>query len=131
MEELETTMAEKFAKMESMIMGSQGDAGYQDTIECSNAVAQVLVLKRYPAKLFVTAFTCLFGLPHFLAIAAFTQTEAEWWKVHFGGEFFTILYTGLVASGFAFSLQFWCICRGWPVVVAVWDRLLPLWCLII
>ncbi|MQL80356.1 hypothetical protein Taro_012800, partial [Colocasia esculenta] len=33
---------------------------------------RVPVLKRYPAKLFVTAFTCMFGLPHFLAIAAFT-----------------------------------------------------------
>ncbi|MQL79246.1 hypothetical protein Taro_011686 [Colocasia esculenta] len=32
----------------------------------------------------------------------------------------------LVASGFAFSLQFWCIGRRWPVVVAVWDHLLPL-----
>ncbi|MQL98528.1 hypothetical protein Taro_031237 [Colocasia esculenta] len=74
---------------------------------------RVPVLKRYPAKLFVTAFTCMFGLPHFLAIAAFTQTEVEWWK-------------GLVASWFAFSLQFWCICRGWLVVVAVWDRLLHL-----
>ncbi|MQM02112.1 hypothetical protein Taro_034878 [Colocasia esculenta] len=95
MEELETTMVEKFAKMESMIMGSQGDVGYQDSVECSNVVAQLLhdrpesvliestgvigqrikkvpVLKRYPAKLFVTTFTCLFGLPHFLAIAAFT-----------------------------------------------------------
>ncbi|MQL95264.1 hypothetical protein Taro_027930 [Colocasia esculenta] len=38
---------------------------------------RVPVLKRYPAKLFVTAFTCMFGLPHFLAIAAFMQTEVE------------------------------------------------------
>ncbi|MQL76304.1 hypothetical protein Taro_008694 [Colocasia esculenta] len=84
-----------------------------------SSTQKVSVLKRYPAMLSVTTFTCLFGLPQFLAIVAFTQTEAEWWKVHIGGELFTILYTGLVASGFAFSLQFWCIGRGWPMLVVV------------
>ncbi|MQL93765.1 hypothetical protein Taro_026407 [Colocasia esculenta] len=84
-------------------------------------VMQVPVLRRYPARLSVTAFTCLFGLLQFLAIAAFTQTEFERWKVQSGGELFTILYAGLVASGIAFSLQIWCIDRGGPVVVAVFQ----------
>ncbi|MQM09826.1 hypothetical protein Taro_042704 [Colocasia esculenta] len=84
-------------------------------------VLQVPVLKRYPARLSVTAFTCFFGLLQFLAIASFTDADVEHWKVHSGGELCTILYAGLVASGIAFSLQIWCIDRGGPVTVAVFQ----------
>jgi len=43
------------------------------------------------------------------------------WKIHTGGELFTILYAGFVASGIAFSVQIWCIDRGGPVFVAVYQ----------
>ncbi|MQL78267.1 hypothetical protein Taro_010686 [Colocasia esculenta] len=45
------------------------------------------------------------------------STEIE--KVVMGRKIGTEYCEGLVASRFAFSLQVWCIGRGWPVVVAV------------
>jgi len=84
-------------------------------------VLQAPVLKRYPARLSVTSFTCFFGVIQFLIIAAFFETDLEHWKIHSGGELFTILYAGFVASGIAFSVQIWCIDRGGPVFVAVYQ----------
>lgn len=84
-------------------------------------VIQAPVLKKYPARLSVTSFTCLFGIIQFLAIAAFFERDPSHWKMHSGGELFTVLYAGIVASGIAFSVQIWCIDRGGPVFVAVYQ----------
>ncbi|RRT61265.1 hypothetical protein B296_00034778 [Ensete ventricosum] len=79
------------------------------------------VLKKYPARLSVTSYTCFFGVIQFLVIAAFIERDSEAWMFHSGGEFFTILYAGFVASGIAFAVQIWCIDRGGPVFVAVYQ----------
>ncbi|KAJ9189367.1 hypothetical protein P3X46_000672 [Hevea brasiliensis] len=84
-------------------------------------VLQAPVLKKYPAKLTVTSFTCFFGLIQFLIIAAFVETGFNNWKIQSEEELFTILYAGIVASGIAFSLQTWCIQKGGPVFVAVFQ----------
>ncbi|KAM0848203.1 hypothetical protein ACQ4PT_054530 [Festuca glaucescens] len=84
-------------------------------------VLQVPVLKRYPARLSVISLTSVFGLLQFLVIAAFTEEDLSRWKVRSGGELFTILYAGLVASGVAFALQIWCIDRGGPLFTAVFQ----------
>ncbi|KAK1298087.1 hypothetical protein QJS10_CPB14g00265 [Acorus calamus] len=84
-------------------------------------VLQAPILKKYPARLSVTAFTCFFGLIQFLVIAAFVERDTAHWKVHSGVELFTILYAGLVASGISFCLQIWCIDRGGPLFVAVFQ----------
>lgn len=84
-------------------------------------VIQAPVLKKYPARLSVTSFTCFFGIIQFLAIAAFFERDPSHWKMRSGGELFTILYAGIVASGIAFSVQIWCIDRGGPVFVAVYQ----------
>ncbi|KAJ6874996.1 hypothetical protein NC652_034652 [Populus alba x Populus x berolinensis] len=79
------------------------------------------VLKKYPAKLSVTSFTCLFGLIQFLVIAAFVETDVNHWKIQSGEELFTILYAGIVSSAIVISLQTWCIHKGGPVFVAVFQ----------
>ncbi|XP_058107918.1 protein WALLS ARE THIN 1 [Magnolia sinica] len=84
-------------------------------------VLQAPVLKKYPARLSVTSFTCFFGVLQFLAIAAFLERDPQAWSFHSGGEVFTILYAGFVASGIAFAVQIWCIDRGGPVFVAVYQ----------
>lgn len=84
-------------------------------------VLQAPVLKKYPARLSVTSYTCFFGLIQFLIIAAFAEREPQAWIFHSGGELFTILYAGVVASGIAFAVQIWCIDRGGPVFVAVYQ----------
>ncbi|KAF7034123.1 hypothetical protein CFC21_045175 [Triticum aestivum] len=84
-------------------------------------VLQAPVLKKYPAKLSVTSYTCFFGVIQFLIIAAFFERDAGAWVFHSGSEVFTILYAGFIASGVAFAVQIWCIDRGGPVFVAVYQ----------
>ncbi|KAG6472839.1 protein WALLS ARE THIN 1-like [Zingiber officinale] len=84
-------------------------------------VLQKPVLKKYPARLSVTSFTCFFGLLQFLIIAAFIEPDSDAWAFHSTGELFAIFYAGFVASGIAFSVQIWCIDRGGPVFVAVYQ----------
>ncbi|CAA7390688.1 unnamed protein product [Spirodela intermedia] len=84
-------------------------------------VLQAPVLKKYPARLSVTSYTCFFGVIQFLIIAAFVERDLASWTFHSGGEVFTILYAGFVASGIAFAVQIWCIDRGGPVFVAVYQ----------
>ncbi|CAO2834633.1 unnamed protein product [Amaranthus hypochondriacus] len=84
-------------------------------------VLQAPVLKKYPARLSVTSYTCFFGLIQFVIIAAIFERDFEAWKFHSGGELFTIMYAGVVASGIAFAVQIWCIDRGGPVFVAVYQ----------
>ena len=55
-------------------------------------VLQAPVLKKYPARLSVTSYTCFFGLIQFLIIAAFMERDPQAWIFHSGGELFTILY---------------------------------------
>ncbi|XP_068652433.1 protein WALLS ARE THIN 1-like isoform X2 [Aristolochia californica] len=84
-------------------------------------VLQAPVLKKYPARLSVTSYTCFFGVIQFLVIAAFAERNLDAWVFHSGGEVFTIFYAGFVASGIAFAVQIWCIDRGGPVFVAVYQ----------
>ncbi|KOM49115.1 hypothetical protein LR48_Vigan07g281900 [Vigna angularis] len=84
-------------------------------------VLQAPVLKKYPARLSFTSYTCFFGLLQFLVIALVLERDAQAWLFHSGGEAFTILYAGVVASGIAFAVQIWCIERGGPVFVAVYQ----------
>lgn len=84
-------------------------------------VVQAPILKKYPARLSVTSYTCFFGVIQFLIIAAFIERDLKAWSFHSGEEVFTIFYAGFVASGIAFAVQIWCIDRGGPVFVAVYQ----------
>lgn len=55
-------------------------------------VLQAPVLKKYPARLSVTSFTCFFGLIQFLIIAAAFERDAQAWLFHSGAEAFSIVY---------------------------------------
>lgn len=55
-------------------------------------VLQAPVLKKYPARLSVTSYTCFFGLIQFVVIALIFERNAQAWIFHSGGELFTILY---------------------------------------
>ncbi|RAL47355.1 hypothetical protein DM860_013320 [Cuscuta australis] len=84
-------------------------------------VLQAPVLKRYPARLSVTSYQCFFGVLQFLAIAAVWERDAQRWHVNTGAELFSVFYAGMVASGIAFAVQIWCIDKGGPVFVAVYQ----------
>lgn len=60
-------------------------------VKAKNLV-QAPVVKKYPAKLTLTSFTCFFGLIQFLIIAAFAEDDWENWKIQSLEELFIILY---------------------------------------
>ncbi|KAI3460357.1 hypothetical protein Pfo_017020 [Paulownia fortunei] len=84
-------------------------------------VLQAPVLKKYPARLSFTSYQCFFGVLQFLVIAAFMERDPQAWLVHSGAELFSVFYAGVVASGIAFAVQIWCIDKGGPVFVAVYQ----------
>ncbi|BAT77728.1 protein WALLS ARE THIN 1-like [Vigna umbellata] len=84
-------------------------------------VLQAPVIKKYPARLSLTSYTCFFGLIQFFVIALIVERDAQAWIFQSGGEVFTIFYAGVVASGIAFAVQTWCVDRGGPVFVAVYQ----------
>ncbi|XP_010249759.1 PREDICTED: WAT1-related protein At3g18200 [Nelumbo nucifera] len=84
-------------------------------------VLQAPVLRKYPAKLSLTSFTCFFGLIQFLVIASLVETDTDRWIIHSKEELLTILYAGVVSSGIVIALQTWCIHKGGPVFVAVFQ----------
>ncbi|KAL5713369.1 WD repeat-containing protein wat1 [Ranunculus cassubicifolius] len=84
-------------------------------------VFQAPILKKYPARLSVTSYTCFFGVLQFLVIAAAIERDSQAWMIRSGGELFSVFYAGFVASGIAFAVQIWCIDRGGPVFVAVYQ----------
>lgn len=55
-------------------------------------VLQAPVLKKYPARLSVTSYTCFFGLIQFVIIALIAERDAQAWIFHSGSEVFSILY---------------------------------------
>lgn len=55
-------------------------------------VLQAPVLKKYPARLSVTSFTCFFGIIQFVTIASVVERNAQSWLFTSGSEIFTVLY---------------------------------------
>lgn len=84
-------------------------------------VLQAPILKRYPARLSFTSYQCFFGILQFLLIAIFFESNGQAWLIRNGSEVFSVFYAGVVASGIAFAVQIWCIDRGGPVFVAVYQ----------
>uniref|UniRef100_A0A7N2LZV0 WAT1-related protein n=1 Tax=Quercus lobata TaxID=97700 RepID=A0A7N2LZV0_QUELO len=83
-------------------------------------VVQAPLLKKYPARLSVTSYSCLFSTLQFLVIAASFERDLQAWQVHSDGELFSIFYTGVVASALSFAAQTWVIDRAGPVFVSVY-----------
>lgn len=91
-------------------------------------ILQAPLLKKYPARLSVTSFTCFFSILQFFAIAALVEQDSKAWRVQSGGELFILFYSGLIASGMAFAIQIWVIDRSGPVFVSLY---LPLQILLV
>lgn len=86
-------------------------------------VLQVPVLKKYPAKLSSFAITLALGFVQLAVVAPFFESDVERWKISSGGELFTILYAGVVVLGIAWYLMIWCINKGGPHFVSVFQPL--------
>ncbi|KAI4321615.1 hypothetical protein MLD38_034978 [Melastoma candidum] len=90
-------------------------------LACSSwFVMQVPLVRKYPAQLSIMTYASFFGMMQFLVISVFLERNPGAWHVHSRGELFVIFYTGVAASG-ASALQIWCIDKGGPVFVAIYQ----------
>ncbi|KAF5792527.1 putative EamA domain-containing protein [Helianthus annuus] len=117
----------------SPLLSSLGDAnGKSWTLGCVYLIGHCLswsgwlvlqapVLKKYPARLSFTSYQCFFGILQFIVLAAFMERDLNSWLIHTGSELFSVFYAGVVASGIAFAVQIWCIQKGGPVFVALYQ----------
>lgn len=56
-------------------------------------ILQAPLLKKYPARLSVTSYTCFFSILQFFTIAALVEKDSKAWKVQSGGELFILFYS--------------------------------------
>ncbi|CAL0322368.1 unnamed protein product [Lupinus luteus] len=84
-------------------------------------VFQTPLLQKFPARLSVSSYTFFFGLLQFFIIALIFERDAKAWGFHSVQEVVAILYGGAVISGIGFTVQLWCIDRGGPVFVAMFQ----------
>ncbi|KAH7281967.1 hypothetical protein KP509_35G005600 [Ceratopteris richardii] len=84
-------------------------------------VIQSPVIKQYPARLSVTAFTSFFGTLQLLVLALCIERNPSKWILTEAPEVLSVLYAGLVVSGLVFSLQMWCVQKGGAVLTAVYQ----------
>nr|GMC54932.1 protein WALLS ARE THIN 1-like [Ipomoea batatas] len=78
----------------------------------------------FPVYRNILAFSCSSPSPIFSKIphhCRFCERDPQAWLVHSGAELFSVFYAGVVASGIAFAVQIWCIDKGGPVFVAVYQ----------
>ncbi|CAN6289101.1 unnamed protein product [Urochloa humidicola] len=87
-------------------------------------ILQASSIKRYPAKLSLTAWMSMMGGMQSAVFAAFMQRNLEDWLVGFGLKFWCIVYTGIACNGLTVIIQLWCNKKKGPVFVTMFNPLL-------
>lgn len=85
---------------------------------------QASSVKRYPAKLSLTAWMSMVGGIQSAAFAAFMQRDAADWLIGFGLSFWCIVLGGITCNGMAVFIQLWCNKEKGPVFVTMFNPLL-------
>ncbi|XP_024537304.1 protein WALLS ARE THIN 1 [Selaginella moellendorffii] len=89
-------------------------------------VLQSLLLKKYAAPFSIGAFSCLFStLQLGIISASFGQASKIWsfWTTSQPRVILSVLYAGLIGSGFVSGVQSWGVHKGGPVLVAAYQPL--------
>lgn len=87
-------------------------------------ILQASSIKRYPAKLSLTAWMSMVGGTQSAVFAAFMQRNLDDWLIGFGVKFWCIVYTGIACNGLTVIIQLWCNKKKGPVFVTMFNPLL-------
>ncbi|KAJ1296667.1 hypothetical protein BS78_01G320100 [Paspalum vaginatum] len=87
-------------------------------------ILQASSIKRYPAKLSLTAWISMVGGMQSAVFAAFMQRDVDAWLIGFGLNFWCIVYTGIACNGLTVIIQLWCNKKKGPVFVTMFNPLL-------
>eukprot|EP00253_Pinus_taeda_P034747 PITA_34747 len=80
---------------------------------------QAPVVRKYPAQLSLTAIMLFQGTVLSILVALVVERKASAWRVKWGIELLSIIYSGILCSSFALFLQMYCISVRGPVFVAM------------
>lgn len=82
-------------------------------------IFQAPVVRKYPAQLSLTAIMLFQGTVLSILVALVVERKASAWRVKWGIELLSIIYSGILCSSFALFLQMYCISVRGPVFVAM------------
>ncbi|XP_017976710.1 PREDICTED: WAT1-related protein At1g43650 [Theobroma cacao] len=87
-------------------------------------IMQAFALKKYPAQLSLTAWIDCLGGAQSAVFAVFLQHKPAAWSITmFSINFWAIIYSGIVGTGFIVFLQLWCVKEKGPVFATVFNPL--------
>ncbi|KAK4266124.1 hypothetical protein QN277_027092 [Acacia crassicarpa] len=87
-------------------------------------IMQAYSVKRYPAPLSLTTWVCLVGGAQSAVFTMIVEHNKSAWTVGFNVDLWSILYSGVVASGLFTFVQMWCTEEKGPVFVTMFNPLL-------
>ncbi|KAK6239088.1 hypothetical protein QUC31_004557 [Theobroma cacao] len=87
-------------------------------------IMQAFALKKYPVQLSLTAWIDCLGGAQSAVFAVFLQHKLAAWSITmFSINFWAIIYSGIVGTGFIVFLQLWCVKEKGPVFATVFNPL--------
>ncbi|KAD3641355.1 hypothetical protein E3N88_30579 [Mikania micrantha] len=89
-------------------------------------IAQSNIGKRYPLQYSSTAIMMFFGSIQSFAFSLFMDRDLSSWILKGKVEIFSVLYAGIVGSGFCFVGMSWCVKKRGPVFTAAFSPIVQI-----
>ncbi|KAL9436048.1 hypothetical protein AB3S75_022169 [Citrus x aurantiifolia] len=86
-------------------------------------IMQAFTLKKYPAKLSISAWMNCIGAAQSAVYTIIVQPKAAAWSTTSGIDLWCIIYSGAVSSCLNLFIQLWCIEQRGPVFVTIFNPL--------
>ncbi|KAF8405880.1 hypothetical protein HHK36_007958 [Tetracentron sinense] len=86
-------------------------------------ILQGPIIKRYPAKLRLTALQCFFSCIQSAILAIVFERNPSSWKLGWDVHLLSVAYCGIIVSGITYWLQVWAIEKKGPVFTAMFTPL--------
>ncbi|KAL8525152.1 hypothetical protein ACS0TY_014681 [Phlomoides rotata] len=86
-------------------------------------IMQAYTLKRYPAQLSLATWMNFVGAAQSAVFTAIVEHEKSTWSIGFDIDLWSILYSGIVVSGFVTYVQLYCTEEKGPVFVTIFNPL--------
>ncbi|KAF8735334.1 hypothetical protein HU200_014496 [Digitaria exilis] len=87
-------------------------------------ILQASSIKRYPAKLSLTAWMSMVGGMRSAVFAVFYAAQHGRWLIGFGLKFWNCVLQGIACNGLTVIIQLWCNKKRGPVFVTMFNPLL-------
>ncbi|KAM7514671.1 hypothetical protein LguiA_004254 [Lonicera macranthoides] len=82
-------------------------------------IVQAPIVKQYPAKLRLTSLQCFFSCLQSLVLAVSVERSKEAWKLEWNLNLLSVVYCGVIVTGFTYWLQVWAVEKKGPVFTAI------------